>query len=281
MEEKEIENKLKKVWGEQPNLQDENKIEESWDKFSSRAFPPKKKRKKYWYYAAAAVLLISLSITGFLVTHNNGDDKNIVVHNFNIIENPSQQKKLIYLPDSSVVELEPYSRLEYADNFIKNRKIHLQGEAYFKVEKDKQHPFQVFCKETTTTVLGTAFTVKEDPDNTISIKLYEGSIQMNVKDSTNNWLLSAGEKFVYNQKNLTIEAFNRFIDFNNEPLSAVVQYIRQNYDYKIVLPQDFSNKQVTLRISKKEELSNIINILAEIYNLNPQTNEDLKKITFQ
>ena len=95
-------------------------------------------------------------------------------------------------------------------------KIELNGEGFFKVKKDKEHPFQVVCNETTTTVLGTSFTVREDLKDGVSVKLYEGSVQMSVKDSTQNWLLAPGEKFIYSKQTVSIEAFNRFVDFDND-----------------------------------------------------------------
>lgn len=281
MNENEVEKKLKQVWEEKSINPPDDKIDHSWDKFSSIAFSSPKKPIKYWIYAAAAVLVVSLSVSSFWLVNKNQSQGNTVAHNFTIIKNPSGLEKFIYLPDSSIVEMAPYSRLEYADNFIKNRMVYLYGEAYFKVQKDKRHPFQVYCQETTTTVLGTSFTIKEDSNNSISVKLYEGSVKMNVKDSTNNWLLAPGEKFIYNHQSLTVESFNRFKDFNKEPLTSVIEYIQTNYGYKLNLPSQFLNKQITIRISEKEELSNIIGIIAEIYNLDPHTNEPLKEINFK
>lgn len=282
MDEREIEKKLKEVWDyKEKNSQSNKKLDASWEKFSSNTFSRTKPPTIYKYYAAAAVLIVILSVGSFWWFQYIPDKKNTVAHNLTIVENPSTHKKNILLPDSSIVELEPHSKIEYADNFIANRKIHLQGEAYFNVEKDKHHPFKVFCRETTTTVLGTSFTIKEDSASTISVKLYEGSIQMNIQDSTNSWLLSPGEKFVYGQNHLTIEAFRRFKDFNDEPLTSVVHYIQENYDYKVIFPDGFLNKHITLRIRQKEKLFNIVDLLAEVYNLTAHTNENLREITFK
>ncbi|WP_121667227.1 FecR family protein [Mesonia aquimarina] len=279
--EQEIEKKLTKIWEEEPDQQLEHQAQTSWENFSANTFNQKKKTLKHWHYAAAAIVLIFLSLGSFWVFNTSINPNNTITDNFNIIENPSSQLKRIYLPDSSIVELEPRSKLKFANDFENNRKVHLNGEAYFKVAKNKQYPFQVFCKNTTTTVLGTEFTVKADTNNTVSVKLYEGKVQMNVKDSIHNWLLSPGEEFIYNKSTLAVEVFDHFKDFNNEPLSSVISYLQENYHYTLSVPKRFMQKRITIRIRKKEELSNIISILAEIYNLNPHINEDLKEIVLK
>ena len=280
MDDKETEKKLREIWEETPEIQSEDKIEKSWQDFSSKTFDRKKKPIKLWNYAAAAVLIIFLSISSLWV-YNNSTFESSIVSNINVIKNPGNRDKTVHLPDGSLVELEPHSQLEFSDNFTKNRKIKIKGEAFFRVEKDKKHPFQVSCKSTTTTVLGTEFTVKEDVNDAVSVQLYEGSIQLNVKDSINNWILSPGEKFVYNTNQLTITSFERFKDFNKKPLEEVITYIQENYDYKVTFPQELLQKQVTIRIRKKEKLSNITQILSEIYNLNSYRDENIKEIIFK
>ena len=280
MDDKDIEKKLQDAWEETPEIQSEDKIEKSWQDFSSKTFDRKKKPIKLWNYAAAAVLIIFLSISSLWV-YNNSTFGSSIASNINVIKNPGNRDKTVHLPDGSLVELEPHSQLEFSDNFTKNRKIKIKGEAFFRVEKDKKHPFQVSCKSTTTTVLGTEFTVKEDVNDAVSVQLYEGSIQLNVKDSINNWILSPGEKFVYNTNQLTITSFERFKDFNKKPLEEVITYIQENYDYKVTFPQELLQKQVTIRIRKKEKLSNITQILSEIYNLNSYRDENIKEIIFK
>jgi len=199
----------------------------------------------------------------------------------NVVENTTSKVKTVLLPDNSRVELSPYSKIVYANNFESNRKIKVDGEAYFKVQKDKKHPFQVFCNETTTTVLGTSFTVTGQEKSGVIVQLYEGSVQMNVKDQTQKWILKPGEKFTYGNKIASVIGFNRFMDFDNEKLTAVSEYIQSNYGYKMIIPQEYSNQRITVRINKKEDLKTIVQLLSEMYNLNFEINDDLKQITFQ
>lgn len=280
MDERKLEEDLKKIWNETPVAHSDNEKELSWEEFQSKTFPAKQKQFKAWrYYAAAAVLIFGFIGSG--IYFNSNSKSNDVELADNIIENTTTVVKTVALPDSSRVELSPNSKISYANNFSDNRKIEITGEAYFKVKKDKKHPFQVFCNETTTTVLGTSFTVKENDKKEVSVELYEGSVRMNVQNQKNEWILKPGEKFTYGNKTASVAGFERFVDFENEKLSAVSAYIESNYGYKVSIPQEYYNQRITIRINKKEDLKTIVQLISEMYNLNFEVNEKLKQITFQ
>ena len=278
MDEKDIEKDFLNAWEEEPEKQAREDKEASWEAFAGQAFPVKQKPVRKWMHVAAA-LIVSIGIISVLTFKDTITGEATLA--YNIVENPTSVIKVVSLPDSSVVELEPAARIEYRNDFSVNRKVMLNGRAFFKVRKDKLHPFRVSCGETTTTVLGTSFTISECDKNSVCVNLYEGSVQMNIKNSTANWILSPGEQFIYNKNTVKVEAFNRFKDFNNEPMSAVAQYIKVNYGYEIKLPEEYLTKQITLRLNKKEELDDIVAIIAQMYNLTPSVNAEVKIITFQ
>lgn len=280
MDEKKIEEELKRIWEETPVSHSDNVKEASWEQFQSKAFSSKKRKFKAWHFAAAAAALIFMCI-GTGIYFNRGPLQDDIFLASNVIENYTSKVKNVVLPDSSRVELNPNSKIVYANNFQSNRKIEVEGEAYFKVKKDKKHPFQVFCNETVTTVLGTSFTVNGYPKKEISVALYEGSVQMTVKDQNKKWILVPGEKFVYGNKTASVTEFKRFTDFENEKLTVVSAYIETNYGYKMEVPQKYDNQRITIRINKKEDLKTIVQLISEMYNLNFEVNEDLKQITFQ
>ncbi|WP_428232561.1 FecR family protein [Flavobacterium sp.] len=280
MDEKKLEEELKKIWDETPISHSDSEKEVCWEQFQSKAFSSKERKFKPWrYYAAAAVLIFVLVGTG--IYFNSTSSGNEIILAENTIENTSSIIKKIVLPDSSRVELSPNSKIVYASNFATNRKVEVSGEAYFKVKKDKKHPFQVFCNETTTTVLGTSFTVKGYARKEVTVALYEGSVQMNVKNQDKKWILKPGEKFSYGNNTPLVTEFNRFTDFDNQKLSDVGDYIESNYSYKVIIPQEYYNQRITVRINKKEDLKTIVQLISEMYNLNFTVNENLKQITFQ
>ncbi|MFH7019259.1 FecR family protein [Flavobacterium sp. FlaQc-47] len=280
MDENKLEEELKKLWDETPVSHSDKEKEVSWEQFQSKAFPSNKKKFKPWRYAAAAaVLLFILAGTG--IYFNNDPVNKISVVAENVIENTTSIIKTVVLPDNSRIELSPNSKIVYGNNFAINRKIEVRGEAYFKVTKDKKHPFQVFCNETTTTVLGTSFTVKGKNQKEVSVELYEGSVQMSVKNQDEKWILKPGEKFTYGNNIALVAEFNRFVDFDNEKLITISHYIETHYGYNVIIPQEYNNQRITIRINKKEDLNTIVQLISEMYNLNFEVNENLKQITFQ
>ena len=280
MDKENLDEEFKKFWNETPASHSESTKEASWEEFQAKAFTNKKKKFKPWrYYAAASVLLFVLIGTGIYFNNEPLAEKAVIAGN--VIENTTTKIKYVVLPDNSKVELSPNSKISYGKDFVLNRKIEMEGQAYFKVKKDKQHPFQVFCNETTTTVLGTSFIVKESEKEDVTVELYEGSVQMNVKGQNQKWILKPGEKFTYGNQTASVAEFSRFIDFDNEKLTAVGIYMEDNYGYKVIIPQEYSNQKITIRINKKEDLKIIVQLIAEMYNLNFEINEDLKQITFQ
>ena len=280
MDEKRIEEELKKVWDQKPSSHSDETKEASWGEFHAMAFPPKKKNFQIWRYAAAAAVLICMAV-GAEMYLNKSPLQDEVFATSNVVENTTSKIKNVFLPDSSKVELSPDSKIVYANNFETNRRIEVEGEAYFKVKKDKKHPFQVFCNETTTTVLGTSFTVKEYTEKGAIVALYEGSVQMNVRGQNKKWILKPGQTFTYGNQNPEIEDFNRFTDFENQKLDAVSDYVEANYGYKMIIPQEFNNQRITIRINKKEDLKTIVQLISEMYNLNFEINDEVKQITFR
>ncbi|KAF2342447.1 FecR family protein [Flavobacterium tistrianum] len=280
MDKEKFDEEFKKLWEESPLSHSDSEKEASWEQFYAKTFSKKKRKFKPWHlYAAASILLFALIGTGIYFNNESSNENAVLAEN--IIENTTSAIKYVVLPDSSKIELGPNSKISYGNNFALNRKIEIEGEAYFNVKKDKQHPFQVFCDETTTTVLGTSFTVKETKNEQVTVELFEGSVQMNVKGQSQKWILKPGDKFTYGNRTASITEFSPFVDFDNEKLSVISQYIEEKYGYKVNIPKENLDQKITIRINKREDLKTIVQLLSEMYNLNFEINEDLKQITFQ
>jgi transmembrane sensor len=79
----------------------------------------------------------------------------------------------IYLPDSSKVWLNKNSRLTYYSDYnLEERKVYLEGEAFFDVKKSPDKKFIVVGLRSISTVLGTSFTVrsvKKEPKEIVQV----------------------------------------------------------------------------------------------------------------
>jgi ferric-dicitrate binding protein FerR (iron transport regulator) len=91
---------------------------------------------------------------------------------------PINQKKEITLADGSRVWVNAGSELKYPKIFNgKTREVYLSGEAYFDVRHDISRPFIIHTGTVLTTVLGTAFNIKEDKNkHTIQVTVTRGKV---------------------------------------------------------------------------------------------------------
>jgi transmembrane sensor len=140
---------------------------------------------KWWYAAAVFIGLVCVSIY-FLQKRNDGPGQfaySVVTPSKRLIEsvNTSEKTITLKLPDESIVELAPNSRIGYENNFDSNstRDIYLSGEAFFKVTKNPARPFRVFANEIVTKVLGTSFIVRSfETDTVIQITVKTGKVSI-------------------------------------------------------------------------------------------------------
>ncbi|HEY4155290.1 MAG TPA: FecR family protein, partial [Puia sp.] len=80
-----------------------------------------------------------------------------------VVSRPGVRPKLV-LPDGTQVWLNSGSKLHYKNDFDKSiREVSLEGEAFFDVVKEVDHPFIVHTSAINVRVLGTAFNVKSYP----------------------------------------------------------------------------------------------------------------------
>lgn len=87
------------------------------------------------------------------------------------------QRSTVKLPDGSTVTLNTATVMRTVTS-DKQRLIYLdKGQAFFRVAKDRQHPFVVHAAGRTVTALGTAFDVRADPAR-FEVTLVEGKVKV-------------------------------------------------------------------------------------------------------
>lgn len=130
---------------------------------------PLYKRVRWWRpVAAAATILVFFTAVWLLWPVNNP------VQPLATWKAPVGHLRFLRLPDSSSVWVNAGSQLKFPASFgAKTREVYLSGEAYFDVRHKSTCPFIIHTGPVTTTVLGTAFNIREDPTThqvTITVK---------------------------------------------------------------------------------------------------------------
>lgn len=177
--------------------------------------PVRSRRIQWQYWSAAAAILAIIIIPLYLLLKTK--EAAILA----LVTNNGVEMKHLVLPDSSEVELNAGSSVRYNDFGSANtREVYLQGNAFFKVRKDKTHKsFVVHANDVSVTVLGTKFNVN-NRSSAIEVALTEGKVKLTVKNheeaSTN---LVPGERAVLDTLHNTISKSS----MNNEQYAAWTQ----------------------------------------------------------
>lgn len=148
--------------------------------------PPSKPSKNKESYVKIALKIAAIFAISFGIYYAFFNNPYIVV------QTQIAQNKSIILPDNSQVTLNSKSLLKYkAKNWDSNRKLQLEGEAFFKVAKGQT--FQVNTSQGTVHVTGTQFNVKSR-DALFEVYCFEGSVDVNHNNTVHNLTASNGYK---------------------------------------------------------------------------------------
>ncbi|WP_343328419.1 FecR family protein [Polaribacter staleyi] len=194
---------------------------------------------------------------------------------FNELKVPYGKTFSLVLSDGTEVHLNAGTVLKYPVQFLKeqNRQVYLTGEAFFKVTKDKEHPFVVESNDLNIRVLGTSFNVSSYAENKdIFTVLVEGAVRLYGKDELyteeKSKLLMPGRKARWNKKDqkITIKKVNTsiytsWIDgtlvIENLKFKQIIKRLERHYNIKIINNnKELSNQAftATFRVENIQEV---------------------------
>lgn len=271
-------------YSSQVSLSDAHTIEEAFERFRIKVLDFEKKvaRRRIsfhqWKVAASVALAIACSAGGYWLGSRSSEvgslpeEKAVVVNQTHI----RQAKSTLQLPDGSVVRLNQGSRLTYPSLFASNeRKVELEGEAFFDVVRNENAPFIVETEDMRIKVLGTSFSVKNDKKNTLAeTVLVSGKVEVQLNNENTPVLLYPNQKISYQREESTytveeVDASeytlwkNDRLVMTNEPLKAVFRKMERWYGIEIVcegslpLQAKFS---ITITDEPKEEIFRLLSI---------------------
>ena len=124
---------------------------------------------------------------------------------FNDLQIPRGGEFSIVLEDGTKVWLNAESKLRYPVAFVGDeRKVYLEGEAYFKVAKGSK-PFLVDVQGQVVKVYGTEFNISAYPSGVmVYTTLIEGKVSVQAINGENNIILEPGTQSVFNKNSLEI-----------------------------------------------------------------------------
>jgi len=212
------------------------------------------------------------------------------------VDNKTGHTMVVLLSDSTTISVTAKTRVIYKHVFDRDKRdVYLNGEATFKVEKNKHWPFTVYAGNFSTTALGTSFkiTAFKNSNKTV-IQLFTGRVvvkqvnvvngqkhadvylnpgYMAVADNSANNINIFGFKVDNEAAKSTVEAStvfdNDLIIFKNQSLPAVVNALKKAYHVDIVAdPHDITNRYFTGTVNSKSETPYaVLSTIARLNNL--------------
>lgn len=224
-------------------------------KATSKVIPLYKK----WMFRAAAIFVLALGITFVM--------KNFVPYT----ETASFGEKTTFsLPDNSEVVLNSGSEIHYKKwNWESNRRLELEGEAYFRVSKGRR--FEVQTNLGKVSVLGTQFNVKARK-NRFDVMCYEGRVKVNYADT--QIILTRGQSVTFEngkQFSTAIKSskpgwIDNQICFNKENIKSLLDEVQRQYNITIELNAKDTSSLFTGKLPTKD-LDVALQIISTTYHL--------------
>jgi hypothetical protein len=199
---------------------------------------------------------------------------------------PYGKKSKLVLSDGTLVWLNAGSRFAFPQKFNgKKREVFLQGEAYFEVAKNEDHPFVVSTGNVNVEVLGTKFNVcAYKSDGFMETVLVEGSVKMIGKGSLikDKVLLAPKQKALFNNEEGTIsvtdepmpELYTAWIDgwyqFENEDIGLVFNKLKRYYNVSFVCDEAVLGKALPIsgKLDLKGSLDEVMRVLSKVAKVN-------------
>ena len=230
---------------------------------------PKLSFLHYWQQVAAILLLPLLILSAYLYFKPASQ----IAETYQELFTPYGTWSVVNLPDGSKVWLNAGSSLKYPTQFNdKQRVVSMQGEAYFEVESDKEHPFIVKTKQLTVEATGTAFNVNAyTPDHVTAVTLVKGKVAVTL-DQKKTISLSPGEKIDYNLATslYNVNKTNTYkwcswkdgiLIFRDDPLEYVFKRLGQTYNVEFILKDAELGKYSYKATFEGESLNEILRLL--------------------
>ena len=167
----------------------------------------------------------------------------------------SGERRILELADGTKIWLSPASRLEYPREFQGNtREVTLEGEAFFEVAPDKEHPFIIHSGPVNTKVLGTSFNIeayKAQPG--IAVTVLSGQVEVAAGRESGKVSLLPRQRAVYSLEQRVLEKEDYpdagkllteregIFRFQGTPLAFILEELQRQYGVRIRTEGDISN----------------------------------------
>lgn len=228
--------------------------------------------KRIWLrrtaYAIAGIAALLCLVFGSIHYYHYMDEQNTT---YSLANTSYGEKRHLTLPDGTQIVLNSCSSLRYPNRFSgKERKVELDGEAYFRVARNEAMPFIITTGNFNVRVLGTHFDVKSYPkDEIVSVNVESGKVQVDLPEAMMR--LTAREQVLintlsgeYTKKKEEREVavwIKGGLRFSSTPIRDVARELERVYNCRITFAPD---DEFTNLISGEHDNKSLESVLQSI-----------------
>ncbi len=240
------------------------------------------------FLRVAAVIAVAVALGWYVGTHlknfgNPVDEHPVAMQK---VITPKGEKAAVTFSDGSKIILNAASELRFPKEFTgKERKVYLDGEAYFEVAHNSGKPFVVQTGQTQIRDLGTKFDVRAwSEDKKVTVVVREGEVSVRTSRPAfgqQKVILKEGQYTVVKPGKSTLDVkkvdyrdyllwLNGGLYFDNAPFSEVIKQIERRFDVNFdVADKDLLKVPFTGEFVKAN-LAKVLKVLSVSMNITCQ-----------
>jgi len=225
-----------------------------------------------WLAACCAVILVLAVVCGMLLWRDNPQPEDTVLCADVVVRTQLGEHSQITLPDGTQVTLNAQTTVRYATAMADGkRRVQVDGEAFFDVAKDAEHPFVVTVGDVDVTCLGTCFDVRHYADeNTISVVLAEGKVRVRANEA--EMTMEPDSRVVYDCTAKTLSKrsvpsadytcwMSGEVRYNDCTLEEIAAELSRNYHINMVITSNNLRQERFTGYLGKSSLRNVLDVI--------------------
>lgn len=187
---------------------------------------------------------------------------------YNTISTPAGGQYAVVLADGSKVWLNALSSIKFPEVFNGNeRKVELQGEAYFEIAKNRAMPFKVISRSQVVEVLGTHFNINAYHDEkSVVTTLLEGSVKLSLTNNHEVKMLKPGQEArvvdhiqisdVNTEQSIAWQ--NDKFNFSGDDIGVIMRKISRWYNVEVEYQNNITTETFVGTVSKYEDIKRVL-----------------------
>ena len=226
------------------------------------------------FIATPIAAAIAFLVLFFATTHLNTREGKVQQFYTYITD---KNKSHFTLDDGTKIILNRNSRFTYSDAYgTDQRKVNLEGEAYFDVAEDGR-PFQVITSQGEVTVLGTAFGISSYMDKAEYTTLVRGCVRY-TSHTKKSVILSPGEQAILERsgelisRKVEVEEYVGWKDgvfvFRDKPLEEIMETLSRWYGSEVVFRnEEMKQLKYTGSLERYDSINTFLQVLEKLQDI--------------